>query len=459
MAFLPKSDLLTCTRTNSMWEKEARLRLLAHTRLRLTARNIQHHQDIVAVRGNCPKQLDLIRFRNLSREAAFADLIAKTGHNISHVNVALPLPNPTSRQYLEHLANSFPMLTTLKLTLCPRKFAIYPYLTKSPSNLPNFAKLRKLVILSSSKRKGRAKVDFQFVQRIPDLVSLFPNLKSVSCFFGGQSIPETLVNSFFLKLMSLRIINIAIRTPNTPNVERLTRLEVGDYLRNRHLLSQVLNIVAKNLQYLKISEVNNSNVYPVTDIRFEKEIVLPVMPNLKVFEFLQNSAVRRKKWKSNVYTPHIGLKFVGSSDADNDPRIVYGEQFPVLRKIKISTRDPNEETHCYTASLTPRNVLREQEFFETSVSFLFNSFIHRSNSRCLTLKELDVAFPPEDHFSLLEMKKCKCGDQPHSCYSYEWRPASYFWEWVIAMFPNVERYAAMGDVGEEMVEDDDPWPV
>lgn len=130
--------------------------------------------------------------------------------------------------------------------------------------------------------------------------------------------------------------------------------------------------------------------------------------------------------------PRILLKFC---EGKSTCRLNYSIQFPVLEMVRIS-RD--NKSQYFGERLT------EQEYFETSVSFLYNFFLHGTNSRGLSVKYLDVPFPPGDKFRLTTNAiGCEC--RKGFCECFEWKDSSEFWDRVVTVFPNLVSYQAMED--------------
>lgn len=108
-------------------------------------------------------------------------------------------------------------------------------------------------------------------------------------------------------------------------------------------------------------------------------------------------------------------------------RLVYEDQFPVLETIRISKSHLVQDI-----STEAMDKLSVGEYFETSVSFLYKSFLRKGNSRGESVKRLDVPFPPEEKFRQVTGESC------------EWRDSSEFWDRAVEMFPNLVKYAAIG---------------
>lgn len=116
-AFYPNlTSSNVCTLINSTWETEVRKRLLSFKLLDLDRNNIIRHQNVINVRGNCPRSIGLKNVQNLSSGInPFANFIHKNGHKVKTLETNLTLPNENWSENLEYFSKSFPNLTYLKV--------------------------------------------------------------------------------------------------------------------------------------------------------------------------------------------------------------------------------------------------------------------------------------------------------------------------------------------------------
>ncbi|OXA47545.1 uncharacterized protein LOC118437458 [Folsomia candida] len=434
--FLPKSDLLSCTWINTTWEHEIRKRLLPLSRLFLTPQDLTQAHNIITTRGNCPHTFRLHKFEYI---AQIREIIC--GHKVKILKTDFVLPNSSWSEHLESLAKTFPNLTTLKLCV-----SLWPWDENSvdESELPPktgtfFVKVKTLQISSYGVLEDEdiAQIETIFRTITPQFMPLFPNLNSLSFLGSSQPVMETLLE-FTPTLTSLTLINTGIEVPIKPTFSHLTCLELGDEtVTYSSGFSNLLKITAGTLEKVKFSEIHNITPFEVFCNFVYDAIDFPIMPKLRVFEFAQNQCTDRDEYKNSVVMPRIGFRFEGG---DPTKILNYEVQFPVLETIRISKAKPEmiDDTE---------NILTEREYFETSVSFLYRFFLHESNWQGLTLKRLDVPFPPGDRFRVVTETDCECGRGDYgSCECFEWRDSSEFWDRVAAIFPNLGRYQGIGGI-------------
>lgn len=217
------------------------------------------------------------------------------------------------------------------------------------------------------------------------------------------------------------------------------KLELGHCFLTMTNLPSVLKTVAISLEHFTLSEVKNFRPIFIKSFFGEDNptIVFPVMAKLRVVEFLQAQDKDNRLENNALVVPNIKLKFEGSTDVI---RLNYNVQFPIIKSIRIS-RD--EKCRMFSSRYACNVRLTEEEYFEASVSFLYDSFLNESNSTSGTVKQLDVPFPSGDRFRLVGVMECHCEKYATSCRCFEWRKSSHFWDRVLAIFPNVRRYQAM----------------
>ncbi|OXA61483.1 uncharacterized protein LOC110859789 [Folsomia candida] len=411
VTFLPKSDLISsCTLINSTWEHEARKRFALSWFL-MNAENVAQRQEMSSVWENYARNIAVSEFPNLSREGPCGNFISTHGHKVKRLQTRLLPSDVTWPQYFETLSNSFPNLTSIAL--------VFDNLDDTDSPQKNrvfFTKVKHLAIYTSS--------DFEGTQQIlrTQLVPLFPNLVTLLC----QTICPSVVRSFLKNaptLTSLTLINTVLVGPIREHVVKLTRLEIGNSLFPAFLeptLSAFLEISSGTLEYLRVTLVANIDPHLVRNYN-GLDIFLPILPKLRVFELVHNDFATRLKGSTNsLVTPAVNLKFEGSS---TETRLIYAEQFPVLETLRILKGVPSQN-----------DKLTEQEFYEASVSFLYNSFLHPSNEACLSLRDLVIPFRARGEmfkfFNVLE-----CLSENGKC--FKWKDPSEVLKRVIAVFPNL----------------------
>ncbi|XP_035700872.1 uncharacterized protein LOC118433244 [Folsomia candida] len=217
---------------------------------------------------------------------------------------------------------------------------------------------------SKSVRSKEEEIKATLVSMMPQLIPLFPNLVTLSLLKIYH--PDLL--NFAGTLTSLRLINVDILpAPMPQNLSNLTRLELGNNWGGPPGCSALLKMAASTIEHVKLFALQNYGLFrSLPDIIEHNAIVFPIMGKLRDFEVMLNPT--GKGYREPHVTPCICLKFEG---ADSFRRLDYEVQFPVLEMIKIS----REDICGYRSTLT------EQEYFETGASFLYNSFLHESNSR------------------------------------------------------------------------------
>ncbi|OXA64488.1 uncharacterized protein LOC110850358 [Folsomia candida] len=414
--FLPKSDLISCTLINSTWEQEARIPLLVLSQFLIDPQNITHHQEISSVRGNSARNVGVVEFRNLSRGGPCGNFISAHGHKVNRLVTRLPPPDVEWPQFFETLSNSFPNLTSVAFV-----FNRLDY-TDSPPSRTIFSKVKNLAICNYNPS------DFEGTQQIlsTQLAPLFPNLVALWC----QRICPSVVRSFLKfapTLTILTLINIPLIDPIQENTVNLTRLEIGlDSNPNRFAQSvtAMLKISSGTLENLRLSRVPNIEPFVVQNcIQFI--ILFPILPRLRVFELVHNDFATRLGDNTNSQvTPAINLQFVRGSA---ETKLPYAEQFPVLETLRV-----------LKGASSRNDKLTDQDFFEASMGFLYNSFLHSTNTKCLTLKNLVIPFQEEcgekfkffDIFHIFDSRKSFGG--------FEWKDTTAdVLERVIDVFPNL----------------------
>lgn len=431
--FLPKSDLLTCTLINTAWETEIRKRILALSRWAITEHIIACSQNHLKVRKNCPRSIELFELDKYLTVDAFVDFISENGHKIKTLETGLTLPNPAWPRYLESLSNSFPNMTSLVLNLTLRDDAESISETQFPPETYSFSKVKELEICSYFPSDGTrpGELDALFSSIIPQFAPLFPNLVALSFADVGDSVVQNCID-LFPTLTRLKFVSMELTVPLRQNVLNLTRLEIGHYFQSRTGFSALLKIASATLEYLTFCEVPNLD--PLRRPRgSEYLLLLPILPRLRVFEFVQNQCTEREMYQNSNMIPGLFLQFVGVDSTTK--RWEYRVHLPVLETIRILRA---EMSSCDKAE----DRMTEQEYFEANVSFLYDFFLHESNSPGLSVKQLDVPFPPGDKFRLVTVTECECGREIGLCECFE------FWDRVVAVFPNLVRYAAMGGAWE-----------
>ncbi|OXA49755.1 hypothetical protein Fcan01_15975 [Folsomia candida] len=415
MTFLPKPDLITCTLVNSGFAAESRERLLSTESVVLNAIDILS-MDIME--RSCPQNVS-IHEQMTPFPHIMNYFISNNGTKVKHLSTYLPLDGVTIPQYFHYLSTSFPNLTTLKMEVT-NSAGLPPNLFIPSEKMIRFRKISKVGI------KIRQPLTAEHYAKLGEIMAFFPNLVTLAC--------EGIYSSF---------PGILIRPKS--KIVPFTRLELaaGDGI--TPLISQLLTLSAPTLERLKFFHLAN---FP-SHHDHENDAVFPVMPKLKVFTIVQSPTRGVFNGCSN-FMPALRFKF-GRFKSD---KLVYQDQFPALEKISIC---PDR----HVAITGSRYFLSRLEYFEMTARFLYNSFLREGNSCGVTVKELDVPFPPGDKFSVIKKKissgsctrgptgLCECGEE---------RDSSEFWDRVAAIFPNLVGYAAMGgslerarvEMGEEL---------
>ncbi|OXA63189.1 hypothetical protein Fcan01_00180 [Folsomia candida] len=371
-------------------------------------------------------------------QGPLASLIFNHGHKVRTLQIDFTLPNDKWLQYLESVAIEFPTLNSLKLNVSLTKEdnsnqGSSFYESNFPPKPYSFAKLKKLEISSFQEKEVKAIL----ISMMPQLIPLFPNVVALSF----MRIYDATFLNLAGTLKSLKLINVDLLTvPVQKSLTNLTRLELGHDWGGPPGSSALLKIAACTIQHVKLFPMENMERFFVLPDSFPGyTIVFPIMEKLKDIELVQNRT--KTRFQTSHVTPCIDLKFEG---ADSFRRLDYEVQFPVLEMIKIS-RDLGGYYNL-------EGRLTEQEYFETSASFLYKSFLHESNSRGESVKYFDVALPPGDKFKLMRIEECvgKCGKRFGHCECFEWKDSTQFWDRVLAVFPNLVKYAIMEEARERV---------
>lgn len=180
---------------------------------------------------------------------------------------------------------------------------------------------------------------------------------------------------------------------------------------------KLLQILAPVLQHVHITEISSPQIVQV-----------PIMPKLRVF--------KRSRPPDKCSGSRIALQFK-TEDSLTGVKLNYKKQFPVLAKISIK---------CVTQGYKRED--DEEDFFEGTVRFLYDTFIPGNISVCETLCELDVPLPPGDEFKFRGMKsgrdRCSGDIRNPVCNCYEWVCSTTFLDHLAATFPNLQ-YAFLAE--------------
>ncbi|OXA45091.1 uncharacterized protein LOC118438139 [Folsomia candida] len=448
--FLPKSDLLSCTLINSTWETEVRKLLFDNVRIVLTPEKIFSHKKIVPSPPFRGSSIGFFSFAShLSGHGPCANYVRNHGAIVKTITTSFFIKAEafTLPKDLELVAKSFPNATTLELDVNFWSLgSTYESLIFPPPKRYSFSKVKTLEIATSTRIHNLlgndnltycTQLGAIFAKIIPRLVPLLPNVEALSFFNSAQTVVENFLDLFSATVTTLKMSGVTITAPmQRPTILNLTRLEIGCYYLDKSNFSHVLKFASETLQHVKFSEVENVPVNDKYSTRYA--IVFPVMRKLRVFELVQNKFTDRSAYKNSLVRPKLILRWEGGR-GHSGTRLVYQDQFPVLETVRIS----RNETHHLLRNRGIEDRLTEQEYFEASVTFLYETFLREGNSRSESVKRLDVPFPPEAKFRL---EKCEGGNG--EC--YEWRDSSEFWDRAVEMFPNLVKYAAIGESRERM---------
>lgn len=239
---------------------------------------------------------------------------------------------------------------------------------------------------------------------------------------------EHLLN-FAPTLTSVFMNSPKLPSPVKLNLANLTRLEFAQCWARTSDLPKLLLITAGTLQHLKLYATENADPSDPIHRFCIHSIHFPIMEKLKIFEIVQSQVTNRNIYGNCLVSPAIRFKFQNSGER----RLDYPVQFPVLETIRISKMELDPHFSNFG-----NNVLTKQEYFATSKAFLYNYFLHESNSKGLTVKKLDIPYPPCFNKGI-GGERCLA-----FCDCIETGEISEFWDRVIAIFPNLVRFHAMG---------------
>ncbi|XP_035701308.1 uncharacterized protein LOC118433475 [Folsomia candida] len=304
-----------------------------------------------------------------------------------------------------------------------------------------FPKVRKLEISSIHWQSKSPEFKDMVVSIVPKLVALFPNVVSLSNRRCDQIVVETFLKFSPQRVKSLKFVSLEFTRVMQENVSCLTRLEIDYYLGTWQTYSELLKLASATLQHVKFFNVANWDYSYARTWLPHKAIVFPIMSKLRVFELSLSPYTKGSEIKPLLVTLDIFLKF---EKGDAIGRLDYQAQFPFLEKIKIS----RETTFYHFREEVTEKRLTEWEYFETSVSFMYRYFLHDSNSQGIRVKYLDIPFPPGDSFRLTPATKCNCGKARVLCECVEMKSSSEFWDRVVEIFPNLERYEVIREAWE-----------
>lgn len=384
LAYLPPSDLLSCTLVSSIWEREARKYLLKTvSTVPIPCSQVSHYFVTSRTRGQSHTHLQLT---SCHKQTCVGTLVAKLRTKNCLQNVtSLSMPwtfDQDWRQDIRILSN-FPNLITLEL---------YPCLDGSkhelkveegpPAQLVNFTlpSVSTLVWHLNYNHQLFAALDRRENPALPALLQTLPEVKHLS-FFGQFS---TLLSQSLSLLPGVsHFSSVAIQENALFDDDEnrliffhllsrpqllLSRLEFSLFKNygSPKYLDEVLAKLAFTLEHLTIRGVRQVRPRQNNCI----SVVMPALPRLQVFEVFVTPIEYEER-----RVLELRLKFgMGRNKGLN-----YATQFPSLRRLEVKSE---------------QSQVRDVALAESCRQFLYGSFLpSRRQEICTTLRILDVQTP------------------------------------------------------------------
>ncbi|OXA48753.1 uncharacterized protein LOC118436984 [Folsomia candida] len=437
--FLPNSDLLTCTRLNSVWEGAARKHLRA--RITITTEHLLRYLETILVRSNHHKRMEFC----YNGGPEFVKFLQNAG-KLDHLILTITLDKDLS--CWDGIFSSLKLAGTSLTSLLLRPVCLKPY-TPHPSSILRVLTREKNLTLPAITRLSMVPFPLRKYPALGNIYSrlapLLPNVDTIRLQFCEQSELEFLLCARsapapapapFPKLTSLsvthcfseRILIDAFETAVAPPWA-LTRLEF-DVRNDKKIIGPILlRNYSAGLEYVHICKVRNL-VLP--EGRDPTVLHVPVMRNLKVFKVTRNRGTCEAGGG-------VKFQFETEDPADGGKKINYAKQFPVLQTIRIGCAGKVRETEADT-------------WFESVAHFLYEVFAPGNGVVCETLEDLDVPLPLGEKFKLRGAKGTRCGIKQGVCDCWEWERSDVFLGRLTATFPNL-RVPRLAERGRKLRED------
>lgn len=409
LAYLPASDLISCTRVNSVWEDEARKHLNLAPTIQLCCSSVDQYFDTMDPRGHRHSTLKL---SPCHKKDCLDTLVAKLTETncLPKVTFLSTYWDLDSKQPAQFLA--FCNLSTLewRLRRCSNvaefqhfvlRFLIKDQLTEQQ---PAFT-------LSSVKTlvwHGTLSMD---EDTLPKLISILPNVTAFTLWNVEKG-------PILAKLSSLFCSKSTIV---------LTRLEFNICRGREQCWNGVLVSCAPILEHLSIRGVKDVTSGPW---RQYTEIILPILPQLKEFRIL------RTRTSDCV---ELKLRFV---TATPERTLDYSTQFPALVRLELGLEEDSAIYNNLSKSAP------DDDWFETWLPFLYETFLPPTQETCRTLRLLIIATPPR--FKTRSCSEC-VDSEPSEEESWK-KQMSEFCERVKTTFPNLRNGGRYKHVDESLQE-------
>ncbi|XP_035712367.1 uncharacterized protein LOC118437460 isoform X1 [Folsomia candida] len=458
-SFLPISDLLTCTKVNAGWEREARNHIRA--RSVFSGRFLGYYEsygEVMSVRTSYyetmrinweyNQELDdfLPRFKNLAEQC--------TG-KVRHLTLSVFLDGGKRPMEFFRIIKLFGNhLTSLQFTFFtkldvfydrqntydtedasafladfnPGKDLIFPFITKLSLYTFNIANTAIHPII------------------LAKIAPLFPAVTHIGFSFPRLEVFEFLFRTnptLFPKLTSLADKNpykcpdvVDDRAFMTNQLSwyfspQISRLEFDMSNHEPTCGTSLMKIFAPLLQRLHI-EISNQRIGQQEN---STVLYVPIMPRLQVFK------IRRYAFgcSTEFNRCEVGVKFE-TEDPANNVMLNYAKQFPVLAVLSVKYLNRKDED----------TEVERAMHFESTVKFLYDSFTPGGDGvRCETLRDLDVPLPPMEMFRLRGVKAENIC-QNRICKCYGWQSSTKFLDRISGTFPNL-RYHVFDEIRSKVV--------
>ncbi|OXA64721.1 hypothetical protein Fcan01_00276 [Folsomia candida] len=441
MTFLPTPDLFTSTRVNSTWENEARSHLLSRITVFISdqAKNLlfgrpsttfQKYQQTTQVRSKYHErvELDWLKDKDFTLILPqFENFAVENKGKVRHLQLYF-LPKWGINSY--KIFKIFPIfgksLTSLTLTFhYENLLEVFASLSRENLILPSVTKLNF---------NSASFLDHDTFATIISAISpIFPNLTHLHFLMMRWKQLEFIFakkpHHFFPKLTSFSFLyepnedELSLIPPPEMFILNIAKFHfaVANYPTRRQIGPNLLRILAPVLQHFHITEVGDSVI-----------VHIPMMPKLRVFK------ISRRPFKCGWSKMRLHFE---TEDRIRGVKINYEKQFPLLARISMK---------CVPFFKRGDD---EENFFEATVRFLYDTFSPGNIAVCETLRELNVPLPPGDEFKFRGMRsgrdRCSGDVRNPVCNCYEWESSTTFLDHVAATFPNLQ-YAFLAKSKEKV---------
>ncbi|XP_035716784.1 uncharacterized protein LOC118439512 [Folsomia candida] len=455
MEFLLTSDLESISLVNSTWEKEALRHLLIRNPVDVHLHNnVTDSKDLIPLKNLSPTRLNIV----VSQPEENAEMILlpkiQLFITINFTTVTKLSINIFLDSSFRHVASrsakiyeSFKNLSCLEFQMV---LVNHKELFSSdqdwddllPATSINPQKLTTLTLnMSDLIRKDQVPQCDNFISLTTRLLTVFRGVKSLKMIDtpGSGLLQEddpilphltsiSFIRTFQIEKYGPLLRFFQFKAPLAPTFDNITRFEFNVSISDATNGSDLLRLLAPQLEHVCISGVDNT--YP--DSVSENFCTIPILPRLKVFEILREK-VLYNCYEINWFRPGLHLNFETEQD---EVKLVYKEQFPVLERLIVRLSREPILAWVKECDLNPDENLH----FETTMLLLYETFLAEGVAPCGTLRNLDISFPSGDFdVGSMVMKWRRGGDD---LWGWE-EDVPDFYERISTIFPNLDYHVVM----------------